>query len=54
MRAEIERLKQEVQAVVEILRNSEKLTIEEENTVASEIGKLRSELGLWRKRVDPN
>jgi hypothetical protein len=50
MKNEIVRFQDVVGALVDILKKDESLTMREEETIGSEIGRLRSELGLWKKR----
>jgi len=54
MDQEIQKLKEAVARVVVILRSDRALTSAEEDTIASEVGRVRSELGFWRKRRAPN
>ena len=50
MNTEVQRLKEAVARVVALLRQDENLTRADEATIAAEVGRVRSELGLWRKR----
>jgi hypothetical protein len=50
MNHEVQSFKEAAARVVALLTGNEKLTSAEENTIAAEVGRVRSELGLWRKR----
>jgi hypothetical protein len=50
MNTEIQRFKEAAARVVALLTGDEKLSPIEGETIAAEVGRVRSELGLWRKR----
>ncbi len=50
MNPEVQSFKAAAARVVALLTGDEKLTPTDEETIASEVGRVRSELGLWRKR----
>ena len=50
MKNKIVRFQDVVGDVVDILKKDKSLTTKEEDIIGSEIGRLRSQLGLWKKR----
>ena len=50
MNREIQSFEEAAARVIALLTGNEKLTPAEEETVAAEVGRVRSQLGLWRKR----
>jgi len=50
MNADVQKFKEAVAAVVALLRQNKRLTSDEEDTITTEIGRVRSELSLWRQR----
>ena len=54
MNHEIQAFKEAVARVVVLLRADHDLTPDEQEVVASEVGRVRSELGLWRNRRPSN
>ena len=50
MNREVQSFKEAAARVIALLTGDERLTGDEEETIAAEVGRVRSELGLWRKR----
>ena len=50
MNREIQTFKEAVARVVILLRADHDLTADEREVIGSEVGRVRSELGLWEKR----
>lgn len=54
MNREIQTFKEAVARIVILLRADHDLTAGEQEVIASEVGRVRSELGLWRSRRPSN
>jgi hypothetical protein len=54
MKEEIVQLQSVVEALVRLLKKDVSLSAKEEETIGSEVGRLRSELGLWKKHKKPH
>lgn len=50
MTREVQSFKEAAARVITLLAGNEKLTRAGEETIAAEVGRVRFELGLWRKR----
>lgn len=50
MNREVQSFKEAAARVIALLTGNENLSAAEEETIAAEVGRIRSELGLWRKR----